>query len=166
MCANGFKSIVKAVHSPEKDSADGNWETTQERVLLYLKCMSVPPGKDQLTLALEALQKVKAVGNVHEITPAAMDAVQDLLRKSRKVIEGSIQPKLYSMGIFEQQVHGLKSFPPLNRGHMSPVKFEQLSEWLSTESSGTTFILQLRPLLLPIFILMNLLLLVCLFFWF
>jgi hypothetical protein len=165
MCSDSLESTVKTGSSTEKDSPDENWETAQERVLLYLKYMNVPPGKDQLTLALEALKNIKAEGNGHEITPAAMGAVQDLLRKSNRVIEGRIQPKLYSMGLFEKQLEGLESVPPLNRGRMISVKFDQLSEWLSTESFLTKLIIQLRPLLLPVFILLNLLLLLCFFFW-
>ena len=70
-----------------------------------------------------------------------------------------------SMGFFKQGLEGLKSTPALNRGHMLPVKFDQLPEWLSTESFLTTMITQLRPLLIPLLILFNILLLMGLFFW-
>jgi len=55
----------------------------------------------------------------------------------------------------------LKSTPAVNRGHMLPVKFDQLPEWMSTESFLSAVITQLRPLL----ILFNILLLIGLFFW-
>lgn len=145
---------------------DGDWETAQQRVLLYLKCMYVAPGKDRLALAAEALKNVKTEVQGAAIPRDAMEAVQNLLRKSDGVLQGKIEPKLYSMGIFERQVEGLKSFPPLNRGNMIAVKFEQLPQWLSTGSFFATVLLHLRPLLLPIFILINLLLLISLFFWF
>ena len=163
MCSDRLEGTLQTEISIEKGQPDENWETAQERLLLYLKCMHVAPGKDQLMLALEALRQVKGEGN--GITPAAMRAVQDLLRKSNRVVESSIHTKIFSMGRFDRAVEGIESVPPLNRGHMTAVQFEQLSEWLSPSSFLAAVIVQLRPLLLPIFILLNLVLLLYLYFW-
>lgn len=94
-----------------------------------------------------------------------MESLRALLKTSGLPLMSDGQSKLYSMGFFKQGLDGLKSTPPLNRGHMLPVKFDQLPEWMSTESYLTTVITQLRPLLIPLLILFNILLLVGLFFW-
>jgi hypothetical protein len=163
MCSYSLEGTVQAEIPIAKDQPDENWATAQERLLLYLTCMHVPPGKDQLLLALEALRQVKGQGN--EITPAALQAVQDLLRTSNRVVESSMYTKIFTMGRFDKEVASIESVPPLNRGHMAPLQFEQLSEWFSPPSFLAAVIVQLRPFLLPIFILLNLLLLLCLYFW-
>ena len=140
-------------------------ELTQERLLLYLKCLNIRPGKEQLSLALEALARLNSEKGEHTITPAAMRSLRGLLRTSAMAIESTREAKLYSMGLFKKRLDGLESTPPLNRGHMIPVKFDQLPEWLSTESFFTNLIIQIRPLLIPLFILLNILLLIGLFFW-
>lgn len=140
-------------------------DITQERLLLYLKCLNVPPGTDQLTLALEALARLGTEGDKHDSTPAAMQSLRNLLKASGRTLTSTGQSKLYSMGMFKQGLEGLKSTPSLNRGHMLPVKFDQLPEWLSTESFLTTIITQLRPFFIPLLILFNILLLIGLFFW-
>jgi len=142
-----------------------SWDITQERLLLYLKSLNVPPGKEQLTLALETLTRLGTDGGTHDITPAAMQSLRNLLKTSGLPIISTDGSKWYSMGFFKQGLEGLKSTPALNRGHMLPVKFDQLPEWLSTESFLTTMITQLRPLLIPLLILFNILLLIGLFFW-
>lgn len=163
MCYHSLEGTVQAEPPIEKDQPDETWAAAQERLLLYLKCMHVPPGKDQLMLALEALKQVQ--GEENEIIPGAMQAVQDLLRKSHRVVESSIYTKIFTMGRFDKEVEGIESVPPLNRGHMTAVQFEQLSEWLSPSSFLAAVVVQLRPLLLPIFILLNLVLLLYLYFW-
>jgi len=137
----------------------------QERLLLYLKSLNVPPGKEQLTLALETLALIGAGGDEHDITPAAMQSLRNLLKASGLPIISAGRSRWYSMGRFTQDLQGLKSTPAVNRGHMLPVKFDQLPEWMSTESFLTTMITQLRPLLIPLLILFNILLLIGLFFW-
>jgi hypothetical protein len=94
-----------------------------------------------------------------------MQALRHLLKTSGLPIISADKSKLYSMGFFKQGLERLKSTPALNRGHMLPVKFDQLPEWMSTESFLTTMITQLRPLLIPLLILFNILLLIGLFFW-
>lgn len=159
------------LHRQEAPSLPGqqppaeSWDITQDRLLLYLKCLNVPPGTDRLTLALEALARLGAEGGKHDITPAAMQSLRNLLKTSGRTLVSTGQSKLYSMGIFHQGLEGLKSTPSLHRGHMLPVKFDQLPEWLSTESFLTTIIIQLRPLFIPLLILFNILLLIGLFFW-
>lgn len=140
-------------------------EITQTRLLLYLKCLNIRPGKEQLGLALEALARLNPDRGVQDMTPAAMRSLQDLLRASALARESTRHAKLYSMGLFKKGLEGLESTPPLNRGHMVPVKFDQLPEWLATESFVTNLVIQLRPLLIPLFILLNILLLIGLFFW-
>jgi len=150
---------------PVQQSPAESWDITQERLLRYLKCLNVPPGKEQLTLALESLARMGAEGGQQDITPAAVESLRALLKASGLPLMSDGHSKLYSMGLFKQVLDGLKSTPPLNRGHMLPVKFDQLPEWMSTESYLTTVITQLRPLLIPLLILFNILLLVGLFFW-
>ncbi|GEM_PF-2890608 len=140
-------------------------DITQERLLLYLKSLNVPPGKAQLTLALDALTRLGAGGGRHDITPAAIRSLRDLLKTSGLPIISTDGAKLYSMGLFTRDLDGLKSTPAVNRGHMLPVKFDQLPEWMSTESFLSAVITQLRPLLIPLLILFNILLLIGLFFW-
>ncbi len=149
------------VQRPSAESRD----ITQGRLLLYLKSLNVPPGTDQLTLALDAFTRLGADGGAHDTTPAAMQSVRRLLKASGLPIKTAGESKLYSMGGFTRSLEGLNSIPALHRGHMLPVKFDQLPEWMSTESFLTTVITQLRPLLIPLLILFNILLLVGLFFW-
>lgn len=47
---------------PAPQSPAEGWDITQERLLRYLKCLNVPPGKEQLTLALESLARLGAQG--------------------------------------------------------------------------------------------------------
>lgn len=133
--------------------------------MLYLKCLNISPGREQLSLALEALARLNGGEGDHSVTPAAMRSLRDLLRTEARARENTRHAKLYSTGLFTRGLEGLESTPPVNRGHMIPVKFEQLPEWLSTESFFTNLVIQLRPLLIPIFILLNILLLIALFFW-
>jgi hypothetical protein len=148
----------------QRHSAESR-DIAQARLLLYLKSLNVPPGKEQLTLALDALTRLGADGGAHDITPAAMQSIRGLLKTSGLPIESADESKLYSMGGFTRGLEGLQSMPALHRGHMLPVKFDQLPEWMSTESFLTTAITQLRPLLIPLLILFNILLLIGLFFW-
>jgi hypothetical protein len=140
-------------------------EVTQERLLLYLKCLNIPPGKERLTLALEAIERLGSKGGNHDRTPAAVQSLRNLLTTSGLPIVSTDGSTLYSMGSFQQGLEALQSMPRLSRGHMLPVKFDQLPEWLSTDSFLTTIITQLRPLLIPLLILFNILLLIGLFFW-
>ncbi len=149
------------VRQPSAASRD----ITQERLLLYLKSLNVPPGKEQLQLALDALTRLGDDVGTHTNTPAAIQSLRDLLHTSGLPIISADELKLYSMGLFTRGLEGLKSTPALNRGHMLPVKFDQLPEWMSTESFLTTVFTQLRPLLIPLLILFNILLLIGLFFW-
>lgn len=148
----------------QRHSAESR-DIAQERLLLYLKSLNVPPGKEQLTLALGALTRLGADGGAHDLTPAAMQSIRGLLKTSGLPINSAGESKLYSMGGFARGLDGLKSMPAVHRGHMLPVKFDQLPEWMSTESFLTTVITQLRPLLIPLLILFNILLLIGLFFW-
>jgi len=119
----GTAAAVTGPAEGQRHSAESR-DIAQERLLLYLKSLNVPPGKDQLTLALDALTRLGADGGAHDITPAAMQSIRGLLKTSGLPIKSAGESKLYSMGGFTRGLEGLKSMPSLYRGHMLPVKFD------------------------------------------
>jgi hypothetical protein len=106
------------------------WGKAQQRLILYLQCLKVPPF-EELELALEALKRARQSQDLQgENSPvtAAMRALRQLLlqRQSSYVRNGtpSAGPKKITVQVPAMEVddisRGIESMPPVNRGVMVP----------------------------------------------
>lgn len=158
------QSNIKTSNALNRDPLYEDWEVAQERILLYLKCMHIPPGKDRLILALEALKHAnKGEGKVDSVIPAAVRIVRTLVKEYYETFDDTIQTGWFGKQVFEVKPKRIWSMPLLNRGIMVPVEFNQIPVWLNTESSLKKILIQFRPLIVPVFLLLNLLLILGLF---
>lgn len=151
------QSIINTDSTIDRRALSRDWEMAQERILLYLRCMNVPPGEKRLMLALEALRHANEdKSKVNDILPAVVQRVRALVKD--KTQEGAP-----GKNISEGPLGKYWSMPPLNRRTMIPIEFDQVPERFATESFLKRIVLQFRPLILPVFFLLNLLLFLGLF---
>ncbi|KJS28394.1 MAG: hypothetical protein VR64_24610 [Desulfatitalea sp. BRH_c12] len=86
--ANASRSVALAkpepftsVRAPGLPDVTQEWQLAAERMQLYLKSMQVPP-EDQLGLALEAMRRVKANGQVHkDPLPFSLEVLWQILQE-------------------------------------------------------------------------------------
>lgn len=158
------QNSIKTHHAVDGQHSWEDWEVAQERILLYLKCMHIPPGEDRLVLAWEALRHAnRDQGKVDSITPSAVRIARTLVKEYYETFNDNPQMGRYTKKDCDAQPKRIWSIPPLNRGRMTSIEFHQIPVWLTTESFLKKLIIQLRPLMVPMFILLNLLLLLGLF---
>ena len=109
---------VQSERKPDLVSPD--WQETFHRVFLYLQTLNVPEGK-ALEFTREALRL--ASSNQRDTTrspsiPEAMRALRELLTKQLSLLrkESCSQKDVF----LHENLNGLSSMPPLNRGFMVP----------------------------------------------
>jgi|GEM_PF-6244477 len=75
----------------ERINADRYWQTAEERVLLYLRCLNFPAGQD-LELALQVLEEAKtnitSGRSKDDPVATALDVMDELLRKKKSSAAG------------------------------------------------------------------------------
>jgi hypothetical protein len=116
----------------EIDFSSREWVRAQQRLVLYLQFMKIPPF-EVLELALEALERARHSQELAGENPpvkVAMQALRQLLLHRQSSYSRNSRPSTRSKKIISQ-VHvlededisgGVKSMPSVNRGVMVPTR--------------------------------------------
>jgi hypothetical protein len=143
-----------------------DWQEAFHRVFLYLQTLNVPEGK-ALEFTREALRL--ASSNQRDTAgspsiPEAMCALRELLRKQLSLLsKESFSPQDVFL---HENLNGLSSMPPLNRGFMVPDAID-LIPWRTflVRSFKSAVTIVSRPLNFLILFILLLILFVLLTFW-
>lgn len=148
---------------PDGSPAAEGAEVALERVLLYLKALKAPCDQ-RLAVALEAF---KRSGPHNAATAAVLRSARELLIKQRSpFIDGIVSGTFYTNTITDRLL-SIQSMPPLNRGVMlvdkseaSVVCYEPASPLVRAVKN---VIVKAKPLFHPLLFLLNLVILLILF---
>lgn len=155
------------VHREKKtELISPNWQEAFQRVLLYLQALHVPEEK-ALELTREALQL--ASSNQRDTAgssfiPEAIRALRELLTKQLPLLGKA--PFSQKDAFFHENLNGLSSMPPLNRGVMVPDAMD-LVPWRTflVHSLKRAVTIVSRPLNFLILFIFLILLFILLTFW-
>jgi hypothetical protein len=155
---------VQSERKPDLISPD--WQEAFHRVFLYLQTLNVPEGK-----ALEFTREALRLGSSNQrdtagspSIPEAMCALRELLRKQLSLLsKESFSPKDVFL---HENLNGLSSMPPLNRGFMVPDAID-LIPWRTflVRSLQRAVTIVSRPLIFLILFIFLILLFVLLTLW-
>jgi hypothetical protein len=164
---DSFGADNPTVHCEQKNGLiSPDWQEAFHRVFLYLQALNVPEEK-ALELTREALRL--ASSNQRDTAgslsiPEAMRALRELLTKQISLLrQESFSPKDVFL---HENLNGLRSMPPLNRGFMVPDAID-LIPWLTflVRSLKSAVTIVYRPLNFLILLIFLLLLFVFLILW-
>jgi hypothetical protein len=164
---DSFGADNPTVHCEQKHGLiSPDWQEAFHRVFLYLQALNVPEAK-ALELTREALRL--ASSNQRDTAgslsiPEAMRALRELLTKQLSLLrEESFSQKDVFL---HENLNGLNSMPPLNRGFMVPDAID-LIPWLTflVRSLKSAVAIVNRPLNFLILFIFLLLLFVFLILW-
>jgi len=164
---DSFGADNPTVHCEQKHGLiSPDWQEAFHRVFLYLQALNVPEAK-ALELTREALRL--ASSNQSDTAgspsiPEAMRALRELLTKQISLLrQESFSPKDVFL---HENLNGLSSMPPLNRGFMVPDAID-LIPWLTflVRSLKSAVAIVYRPLNFLILFIFLLLLFVFLILW-
>ncbi len=110
------------------DSGEDEWGKAQQRLILYLQSLKIPPF-EILELALEALKearkKCESAERGHPVS-VSMHTLRRLLleRRATGAIEPHTKQRVVNLPFMDERelFGGIQSTPPLNRGVMVPEK--------------------------------------------
>jgi hypothetical protein len=165
---DSFGADNSTVHRERKpDLISPTWQEAFHRVLLYLQALHVPEEK-ALELTREALQLASsnqrdtAAGS--SFIPEAMRTLRELLTKQLPLLRK--EPFSPNNVFFHENLNGISSMPPLNRGVMVPNAID-LVPWRTflVRSLKRAVTIVSRPLNFLILFIFLILLFILLTFW-